>query len=127
MVPPFLTPTLDGCTPRSLHLEGKNPRCPLIGGWVSPRARLGAVEKKKITYSCLESNTGHPVRRPSLYGLDYTGCEFDSVKELNKIVRFVHFFINLRGTVRFLNGVPAFIFCYSFRISCHFAFNIYDM
>jgi hypothetical protein len=31
-----------------------------IGGWVSPRAGLDAVEKRKISCPCRESNPGRP-------------------------------------------------------------------
>jgi hypothetical protein len=34
---------------------------------VGSRADLDAVEKRKISCPCQESNLGHPVRSPSLY------------------------------------------------------------
>jgi hypothetical protein len=43
----------------------------LIGGWVDPRAGLVAVEERKITCPCRESNPDRPVRSRSLYRLSY--------------------------------------------------------
>jgi hypothetical protein len=34
-----------------------------IAGWVGPRAGLEAVEKRKLSCSCQESNAGHSARR----------------------------------------------------------------
>jgi hypothetical protein len=40
---------------------------------VDPRVDLDTVMYTKITYSCRESNPGHPARSPSLYRLSYSG------------------------------------------------------
>jgi len=38
----------------------KRNRCRWIGGWVSPRASLVAVARRKNHSPCPESNPGHP-------------------------------------------------------------------
>jgi hypothetical protein len=40
---------------------------------VGPRAGLDAVEKRKTSRPCRESNPGSPARNPSLYLLSYPG------------------------------------------------------
>jgi hypothetical protein len=70
--PPFLTTASDGgewsatltsCfTPREIA-----PGTHWIGGWVGPRAGLDAVEKRRISCPCRESNPGSQARNPSLY------------------------------------------------------------
>jgi hypothetical protein len=45
---PFLTSTLDGGERSSSHPGRFTPGTNWIGGWVSLRARLDTVEKKKI-------------------------------------------------------------------------------
>jgi hypothetical protein len=47
----------------------KAPGTQWIGGWVGPRAGLDAVEKRKISCPCWESNPGRPSRGPLLYRL----------------------------------------------------------
>jgi hypothetical protein len=76
MDPPFLTSALDGgdqsasrrgrFTPRK-----RGPGIHWIGAWVGPCASLDAVEKRKISFLCRESNPGRSVRSPSLYRLSY--------------------------------------------------------
>jgi hypothetical protein len=56
-----------------LYPRWKRARCPLIGGCVGPRASLDAVEKRKVSCFCRESNPGHPTHSQSLYRLSYPG------------------------------------------------------
>jgi hypothetical protein len=58
-------------TPLPLYPWGKSLRYPLDR--VGPRASLDTVEKRKFACSYRESNTGHPVCTPSLYGRQYPG------------------------------------------------------
>jgi hypothetical protein len=46
-----------------------------LGGWVGPTAGLDAVELRKISCLCRESNPGRPARSPSLYRLSYPGSQ----------------------------------------------------
>jgi hypothetical protein len=65
MAPPFLTSALD-------RDEWSHSRPPVetalgthcIGGWVGTTNSLDAVEYRKISFLCLESNSGRPA--PSL-------------------------------------------------------------
>jgi hypothetical protein len=62
VAPPFLTSTLDGdewsaSLPGRFTLEERAPRTHCIGGWVGPRAGLGAVEKRSICCPFRESRT----------------------------------------------------------------------
>ena len=43
----------------ALH-PGKNPITHLLGSWVGPRASLGILEKRKIAFSCRDSNPDRP-------------------------------------------------------------------
>jgi hypothetical protein len=45
------------------------PRRGWIGGWVGPRAGLGAVEKRKIFYLCRESNPDRPAGEGNTNGI----------------------------------------------------------
>jgi hypothetical protein len=47
-------------TPRPTALGERDPGSHWIGGWVSPRAGLDAVEKRTISCPCREFNPGHP-------------------------------------------------------------------
>jgi hypothetical protein len=51
----------------SFKLLPHYPRTHWIGGGVCPRAGLDAVEKRKISCPCRESNPGRPEHSPSLY------------------------------------------------------------
>jgi hypothetical protein len=55
--------------PAALPLEKEPPRTPWTGGWVSPRAGLDDVEKRKfLTLPGLELRSlGRPARSQSLY------------------------------------------------------------
>jgi hypothetical protein len=55
--------------PRPLYPSETAPGAHLIGGWVCSRAALDAVEWRKISCLCRESNSGHPARSPSLHSL----------------------------------------------------------
>jgi hypothetical protein len=48
-------------TPRPLYPQGKSPGTHWIGGWVAPRAVLGAVVKRKIPSPRRESNPRTPI------------------------------------------------------------------
>jgi len=50
-----LTPTLDGASPSG---GASDTYC--VGSWVSPRATLDGVAKRKIFFRCRKSNTGRP-------------------------------------------------------------------
>jgi hypothetical protein len=58
-----------------LYPPGKWLHTHWIGDWVSPRAGLKAVEKRKIFCFCRESNPGRPALSPSLYRLSYPSSE----------------------------------------------------
>jgi hypothetical protein len=74
-------------SPRTFYPRGNSPRNPLIGDWVGPKAGLDAVEKRKISCPCRESDPGRPAVSPSLYRLSYSGslCYFGSECKLNFI------------------------------------------
>jgi hypothetical protein len=56
----FLTSALDaGGQLHALAMES-DASTHFIAGWMGPRAGLDAVVKRKIPYSCWESNTGRP-------------------------------------------------------------------
>jgi hypothetical protein len=64
IAPPFLTLALDGCE-WSASRPGSGERTHgthYVGGWVGPIAGLDAVEWRKISWPCWESNPGHPSR-----------------------------------------------------------------
>jgi hypothetical protein len=63
----------DSFTLRPLYPGGKSPGTYWIGSWVRPRAGLDAVEYRKISYPCWESNPGRPAGSLSLYRLGYSG------------------------------------------------------
>jgi hypothetical protein len=44
-----------------------------IGGWVGPRASLDTVEKRKVSYSCKQSNPGYPTHSLLPYWLSCLG------------------------------------------------------
>jgi hypothetical protein len=50
---------------------------------VGPRAGLDAVEKRKISCPCQESNTGPLARSPSLYRLRYADSYYKAVNNNN--------------------------------------------
>jgi hypothetical protein len=52
-----------------------------IGGWVGPRASLDDVEKRKISFSYRESNSGRPARSQLLYLLSYPGSSKKTKEE----------------------------------------------
>jgi hypothetical protein len=52
---------------------GKNSGTHWTRGWVSTRAGLNALEKRKITCPCWGSNPGRQTHSPSLYLLSYPG------------------------------------------------------
>jgi hypothetical protein len=63
---PFLTSALDGgewsaSRPCRFNPGERASGTHWIGGWVGPRVRLDAVEKRKILH-CRESNPGRPAR-----------------------------------------------------------------
>jgi hypothetical protein len=69
IAPPFLTLAPDGAEwpasgPGLVYLRGKSP-------WVSPRACLKDVEKRKISFPWPESNSSRPARTASLYRSSY--------------------------------------------------------
>jgi len=51
--------------PGRFTLKKRVPRANWIGGWVTPRAGLDTVVKRKIP------NPDHPARSPALYRLSY--------------------------------------------------------
>jgi hypothetical protein len=53
--------------PAALYPRGKDPRYPLAGGWVGPRAGLDAEARGKILCLYRGSNPGRPVRSQTLY------------------------------------------------------------
>jgi hypothetical protein len=74
--PLFLTSVLDGgewsaSRPLPLYLSWKRPGYPLNRRLDGSIAGLDAMAERKISWSCRESNTGRPVRSPSLYRLSY--------------------------------------------------------
>jgi hypothetical protein len=75
IAPVFLSSELDGgdwstTRPgRYTHRERPPPGTNSIAGWVSPRAGLDDVERRKISYLCWESKPGRPAHSPSLYRL----------------------------------------------------------
>jgi hypothetical protein len=60
-------------TPRPLYPGERAPGNHWRGGWVSPRADLDAVEKRKTSCPCRELNPGSPACSPSLYWLSCPG------------------------------------------------------
>jgi hypothetical protein len=75
MAPPFLTAALDGgelsaSRPCRFTPGQTAPGTHWMGGWVSSRVGLGAVEKIEILH-CRESNPDRPARSPSTYRLSY--------------------------------------------------------
>jgi hypothetical protein len=77
-VPPFLNVPLDGgewsasCPDRYIFGERAfdgNYK----GGWTDAKASLDAVEKRKLSFPCTESNSDCPDRSPSVYRLSYPG------------------------------------------------------
>jgi hypothetical protein len=71
-----LTSALDGgewsvSRPCCFTPRERAPGTHWIGGWVSTRAVLDAVSKRKIPNSCRNSNPDHPARSQSLYRLSY--------------------------------------------------------
>jgi hypothetical protein len=67
MAPQFFILALDG-TELSALPPGKELPVFTVG-WVSPRARLDAVEKRTFSLPYWESKPGRPVRSQSLYQL----------------------------------------------------------
>jgi hypothetical protein len=70
MTPPFLTSAVDegewsDSRPGRFTPEERTPGSHWIGGWVGPKAGLGAVEKRKIFHP-QGSNDDLPARSPSL-------------------------------------------------------------
>jgi hypothetical protein len=49
---------------RLRYSQGKRPDTHWIGGWVSPKAGLDAVSKRKIPSICRDSNPDHPMVQP---------------------------------------------------------------
>jgi hypothetical protein len=49
----------------------RTPSTRWIWEWVGSRAGLSAIEKRKISWHCLEWNPGRPARNPSLFRLSY--------------------------------------------------------
>jgi hypothetical protein len=60
-------------TPRPLYPGERNPGTHWIGGWVGSKVGLDAVEKRKISYPCRESNPGRPSHGSSVYRLSCPG------------------------------------------------------
>jgi hypothetical protein len=54
-------------------LQGNNPRDLLDMNWVVPRACPDAVQKRKLSCPCRESNRGGPALGPSACPLSYPG------------------------------------------------------
>jgi hypothetical protein len=76
IAPSFLTSAVDGgewsaSLPARFYRRELPPppgnNC--VGDWVSPRVSLDAMEKRKISSACRESNPDPPARSPSLYRL----------------------------------------------------------
>jgi hypothetical protein len=61
---------------------GKSHLYPLDRRLVGPRAGLDAVEKRKISCPCRESNPGSCALSPSVYQLSYGGSYYISFSEL---------------------------------------------
>jgi hypothetical protein len=66
IAPPFLTSPLDGgnwsASPPCSFTRGElagGTHC--IGGWVAARVRLDAMKKRRILFTCQESNPGSSV------------------------------------------------------------------
>jgi hypothetical protein len=60
-------------TPRQIYPRKRARGTHWIGGWIGPRACLEAVEKKKISCPCRESNPRRPAPSPPLSQLYYNG------------------------------------------------------
>jgi hypothetical protein len=50
--------------PAALLPGPRDPGTQRIGGWVGPRGGLDAIEKRKISYSCQESNSDSSAIQP---------------------------------------------------------------
>jgi hypothetical protein len=73
MAQPFLTHALDGGEWSASRPGERVPGIHRIGGRVGPRTGLDAVEKRKISCPCQESNPAHSTGSLSLYRLSYPG------------------------------------------------------
>jgi hypothetical protein len=76
--PPFLSSALavgelSASHPGRFTPRERAPGTHWLRGWVVPRAGLDAVEYRKISCLCRESNPGCPACSPSLYRLSYPG------------------------------------------------------
>jgi hypothetical protein len=76
IAPSFLTSAVDGSKWSASRLgrfttAERAPATHPIGDWVGPGAGLDAVEKRKISCPCRESNPGHSASRPSLWRPSY--------------------------------------------------------
>jgi hypothetical protein len=110
IAPPLLTSALDGCewlaSRPGRFIPGKRePGTHRIEGWVGPRARLDAMEKRKIL-SCRKSNPDRPARNPLLYRLNYPGSVVCSTCLL------ILNYLFLRKDVRYL------------ELSCYFVWGL---
>jgi hypothetical protein len=82
IAPPFPTSALDGgewpsFTPRPLYPRGKSPRYPLDRRLGGPQSRSGCCGVERNLLPLPESNSGRPVRSPSLYRLRYPDCTYE--------------------------------------------------
>jgi hypothetical protein len=84
-------------TPQPLYPRGRVPGIHWIGGWVSPRAGLDDVEKRKfLTLRRLELQPlGRPARSQSLYRLRYPGSQFLLSGVNNEMAVFVFTFCRM--------------------------------
>jgi hypothetical protein len=83
IAPPFFPSALDGDGWSALHTGEEPPAIHWIGSWVVSKAGLDAVEKRKISCHCLESNPGRPARSLSLFQLSYLGSKIKNILKIS--------------------------------------------
>jgi hypothetical protein len=62
--------------PAALTLTERASGTHWIGGWVGPGVGLDAMKKRKISFSCLESNPGHPARSLDAIPTELSGLRY---------------------------------------------------